>query len=58
MAASLTTRPPQKHFIFARLASTGRWLVLVPNQYDFGPPEIHALMSGATLESETLVANI
>jgi hypothetical protein len=45
-------------FISARLASTGRWLVLVPNQYDFGPPEIHALMSGATLESETLVANI
>jgi hypothetical protein len=36
----------------AALAATGRWMVLVPHQYDFVTPEIHALMTGTTLENE------
>jgi hypothetical protein len=39
-------------FISCRLAATGRWLVLVPHQYDFVTPEIHALMSGTEICAE------
>ncbi|QWG18713.1 hypothetical protein KMZ68_02100 [Bradyrhizobium sediminis] len=39
-------------FISCRLAASGRWLVLVPHQYDFVTPEVYALMSGTTIHAE------